>query len=154
MALTISRAIFDLHGLVDMHHRELQARWFINRLKAEGCYTITPSYEKIPWNKKFQHGPKWKGSSGSCVNLPLNKAVGALLVLSKRRVRNARDSLSHTAAGRKWAETARLCFQTPDTQRAWAQHWPFWRWARLQTVSLQQRRSETSSRFSRTWRHN
>lgn len=37
-----------------------------------------PSCEKIPLRLEleFQHGLKWKGSSGSCVNLPLNKAVG------------------------------------------------------------------------------
>lgn len=42
VAIAIHHIIFDLDSLVDTHHRELQADRFINRLKAEGCYTITP----------------------------------------------------------------------------------------------------------------
>lgn len=47
---------------------------------SRGCYTITPLYEHIPLHThlglEFQHCLKRKGSSGSCVNLQLNKAVG------------------------------------------------------------------------------
>lgn len=103
----------------DIHHRELQARWFINRLKAGGDVPPPPppSHEKIPFcilELEFQHGLKSKGCSGSCVNLPLSKAVGLYSSFQSDEC----ESQPFTRRREKKASWKTTCFQTKRHTRA------------------------------------
>lgn len=73
-----------------------------NRITAERYYTITPLYEQIPpqthLESDFQHCLKRKGSSGSCVNLQLNKAVGLYSSFQRDECEMPKSAL-HTLLG-------------------------------------------------------
>lgn len=121
VAFTLYHIIFDLQSLVDTHHRELQAHWFINRLKAEGCYTTTPLMKRSLGIRNFNTGPKWKGSPGSCVNLPPDKAVGLYSSFQRDECEMPKTAF-HTLLGEESELKQHDCVFKPETSGALEQN--------------------------------
>lgn len=115
-----------------------------------------PSCEKIPLHMEleFQHGPKWKGSSGSCVNLPLNKAVGLCSSFQRDECEMPKSAF-HTLLEEESELKQHDCVFKPETCSALEQNagvcCPFEGKPGCKRCRCTERRFETSSRFSETY---